>query len=66
MWTMKQIWGLDLALMAGVLALPYSAAAKPSMSHDGASHRLARRGAFGRIIVQPSKENIWKLSCGVL
>ena len=62
MWTMMKIWGQGLALMAGVLALLYSAsaAAKTSISHDGASHRLARRGALGRIAVQAGKEKIWR------
>ena len=52
---MMKKWGRVLALMVSVLALAYSADAKPSMSHDGASHRLTRKGVFGRIAVQAGK-----------
>ena len=54
--TMKR-WGWALAVMAGVLALSFPVDAKPSMSHDGASHRLTRRGAAGHIAVRSGRKN---------
>ena len=53
---MMKKWGRALAVVASVLALSYTVDAKPSMSHDGASHRLTRKGAFGRIAVQAGKD----------
>ena len=52
----KKRWGWALALMASVLALSYSADAKPSMSHDGVSPRLTRRSAAGNIAVRAGRK----------
>ena len=55
--TMMKRWGWALAVLASVVVLSYTADAKPSMSHDGASHRLTRRGAAGHIAVRSGRKH---------